>query len=145
MERLGQATKPSPVPLFPLVDTLHSSAETSQKIVRELLEIVDKQVTSVAEDVSILIDAVDLKIGSMQSKFNLLKRVDQFLPCNTSWLARESLQKLKYSGTMRYYVMEFSSLMLDVRDMSKEDNLFNFLSMLQAWAQTELRRQGSRT
>ncbi|KAL0294925.1 UNVERIFIED_CONTAM: hypothetical protein Sradi_6859900 [Sesamum radiatum] len=120
MERLGQAMKPSPLALFPLVDTLHSSAETLQKIVRELPEIVDKQVTSVVED-------------------------DQFLPCNTSWLARESLQKLKYSGTIRYYVMEFSSLMLDIRDMSKEDNLFNFLSMLQAWAQTELRRQGSRT
>ncbi|KAK4391962.1 Transposon Ty3-G Gag-Pol polyprotein [Sesamum angolense] len=32
--------------------------------------------------------------------------------------------------------------MLDVRDMSEEDKLFNFLSGLQTWAQTELRRQG---
>ncbi|KAL0325445.1 UNVERIFIED_CONTAM: hypothetical protein Sradi_5113800 [Sesamum radiatum] len=31
--------------------------------------------------------------------------------------------------------------MLDVRDMSEEDKLFNFLSGLQAWAQRELRRQ----
>ncbi|KAL0317432.1 UNVERIFIED_CONTAM: hypothetical protein Sangu_2157500 [Sesamum angustifolium] len=67
---------------------------------------------------------------------------DQFLPCNTSWLARESLRKLKHAGTMRDYVKEFSSLMLDVRDMSEEDKLFNFLSGLQTWAQTELRRQG---
>ncbi|KAL0386157.1 UNVERIFIED_CONTAM: hypothetical protein Sradi_3010000 [Sesamum radiatum] len=32
--------------------------------------------------------------------------------------------------------------MLDVRDMFEEDKLFNFLSGLQTWAQTELRRQG---
>ncbi|KAL0364745.1 UNVERIFIED_CONTAM: hypothetical protein Sangu_0572100 [Sesamum angustifolium] len=44
--------------------------------------------------------------------------------------------------TVRDYVKEFSSLMLDVRDMSEEDKLFNFLSGLQTWAQTELRRQG---
>ncbi|KAK4380949.1 hypothetical protein Sango_3015800 [Sesamum angolense] len=43
---------------------------------------------------------------------------------------------------VRDYVKEFSSLMLDVRDMSEEDKLFNFLSGLQTWAQMELRRQG---
>ncbi|KAK4403121.1 hypothetical protein Sango_1052800 [Sesamum angolense] len=32
--------------------------------------------------------------------------------------------------------------MLDVRDMFEENKLFNFLSGLQTWAQTELRRQG---
>ncbi|KAK4403117.1 hypothetical protein Sango_1052400 [Sesamum angolense] len=67
---------------------------------------------------------------------------DQFLPCNTSWLARESLRKLKHSGTVRDYVKEFSSLTLDIRDMSEEDKLFNFLSGLKTWAQTELRPQG---
>ncbi|KAK4383415.1 hypothetical protein Sango_2777300 [Sesamum angolense] len=67
---------------------------------------------------------------------------DQFLPCNTSWLARESLRKLKHAGTLRDCVKEFSSLMLDVWDMSEEDKLFNFLSGMQTWAKTELRRQG---
>ncbi|KAL0381193.1 UNVERIFIED_CONTAM: hypothetical protein Sangu_0183600 [Sesamum angustifolium] len=38
---------------------------------------------------------------------------DQFLPCNTSWLARESLRNLKHTGTVREFVKEFSSLMLD--------------------------------
>ncbi|KAK4397821.1 hypothetical protein Sango_1257600 [Sesamum angolense] len=46
------------------------------------------------------------------------------------------------ASTVRDYVKEFSSLMLDVRDMSEEDKLFNFLSGLQTWAHTELRRQG---
>ena len=42
---------------------------------------------------------------------------------------------------MRDYVKEFSSLMLDIKNMSEEDKLFNFLSGLQSWAQTELRRR----
>ncbi|XP_073105771.1 uncharacterized protein [Elaeis guineensis] len=32
--------------------------------------------------------------------------------------------------------------MLDIKDMSDADRLFNFLSVLQPWAQLELRRQG---
>ena len=67
---------------------------------------------------------------------------DQFLPCNTSWLARENLKKLKQTGSVRDYVKEFSSLMLDISNMSEEDKLFNFMSGLQTWAQAELRRQG---
>ena len=66
---------------------------------------------------------------------------DQFLPCNTAWVARESLKKIKHSGSVRDYVKEFSSLMLDIRNMSEEDKLFNFLSGLQPWAQAELRRR----
>ncbi|KAL0420331.1 UNVERIFIED_CONTAM: hypothetical protein Slati_3056000 [Sesamum latifolium] len=66
---------------------------------------------------------------------------NQFLPCNTSWVGRESLQNLRHTGTIREFVKEFSSLM-DVRDMSEEDKLFNFMAGLQPWAQTELRRQG---
>ena len=43
---------------------------------------------------------------------------------------------------MREYVKEFSSLMLDIKNMFEEDKLFNFVSGLQGWVQTELRRQG---
>ncbi|KAK4384538.1 hypothetical protein Sango_3051000 [Sesamum angolense] len=170
----------------------------------------DKRVTSVIEEASILTDAVDVRVDGVQAEVNLLKRVvgrdedrapiskvkvpdpkpfgeaekvsitsmyltgdvklwwrtclsddassnrdkietwavlkkelkDKFLPCNTSWSARESLWKSKHTGTVRDYVKEFSSLMLDVWNMSEEDKLFNFLSGLQTWAQTELRRQG---
>ena len=34
--------------------------------------------------------------------------------------------------------------MLDIKNMSEEDKLFNFMSGLQGWAQMELRRQGVR-
>ncbi|KAL3649521.1 hypothetical protein CASFOL_005924 [Castilleja foliolosa] len=67
---------------------------------------------------------------------------EQFLPGNTSWLAREALRQLRHKGPVREYVKEFSSLMLDIRDMSEEDKIFNFMAGLQSWAQAELRRQG---
>ncbi|KAL0433410.1 UNVERIFIED_CONTAM: hypothetical protein Slati_2675300 [Sesamum latifolium] len=66
---------------------------------------------------------------------------DQFCPCKMSWVARESLRNLRCTGTVRGFVKELSSLMLDVRDMSEEDKLFNFMAGLQPWAQTKLRRQ----
>ena len=56
---------------------------------------------------------------------------EQFLPTNSAWLARESLKRLKHTGSVREYVKEFSSIMLDIRNMSDEDKLFNFISGLQ--------------
>lgn len=43
---------------------------------------------------------------------------------------------------MQDYVKKFSSLMLDIKNISEGDKLFNFMSSLQSWAQLELRRQG---
>ena len=57
-------------------------------------------------------------------------------------LARDSLKRLKHTSSVWDYVKEFSSLMIDIRNMSKEDKLFNYISRLQGWAQIELRRQG---
>ena len=67
---------------------------------------------------------------------------DQFLPTNTAWMARESLKKLNQTGSVRDCVKEFSSLIFDIKDMSEVDKLFNIMSGVQGWAQTELRRQG---
>jgi hypothetical protein len=66
---------------------------------------------------------------------------EQFLPNNTSWLAREDLKKLKQDRSLRDYVKEFSSLILDIENMFEENRLFNFMSGIQPWAQAELRRQ----
>lgn len=78
------------------------------------------------------------------NEWEILKKElkSQFLPCNAAWLARESLRKLEHTGTTRSYVKEFSSLMLDISNMSEDDKLFNFMSGLKPWAQVELRRQG---
>ena len=80
------------------------------------------------------------KINTWETLKKELK--DQFLTTNTAWMAHESLKKLKQTSFIRDYVKEFSSSILDIKDMSKVDKLFNFMSRLQAWIQTELRRQG---
>nr|TKS14806.1 hypothetical protein D5086_0000039750 [Populus alba] len=66
---------------------------------------------------------------------------EQFLPNNTSWLARDDLKKLKQDKLVRDFVKDFSSFILDIENMFEEDKLFNFMSGLQPWAQAELRRQ----
>ena len=58
------------------------------------------------------------------------KLKDQFLSTNTAWVARDSLKRLRYIGSMRDYVKEFSSLMLNIKNMSEGDKLFNFMSGL---------------
>lgn len=67
---------------------------------------------------------------------------DQFLPGNTAWVAREAIRRLKQTGSIREYIKEFTSLMLDIPSMGEEDKLFNFITGLQPWAQVELRRRG---
>ena len=89
----------------------------------------------------------DSKAGRPQvAEWETLKKElkDQFLPTNVGWLVRESLKELKHTDSVWDYVKEFSSLMLNIRNMSNEDKLFNFISGLQGWAQTKLRRQGVR-
>ena len=79
----------------------------------------------------------DTESGRPQiTTWETLKKVlkEQFLPSNSAWLARESLKRLMYTGSVREYVKKFSSLMLDIRNMSDEDKLFNFISGLQGWA-----------
>ncbi|XP_075087838.1 uncharacterized protein LOC142169816 [Nicotiana tabacum] len=79
------------------------------------------------------------KIGTWEMMKKELK--SQFLPTNSSWVARDGLRRLKQSGTVREYVKEFSSLMLNVSNMAEEDKLHYFMSGLKGWAQLELRRQ----
>jgi hypothetical protein len=49
-------------------------------------------------------------------------------------LVIEALISLKHTGSTRDYMEEFSSLMLDMREMSEEDKNFSFIMGLQAWA-----------
>lgn len=63
---------------------------------------------------------------------------DQFLPCNIAWVARDSLKRLRLTKLVREYIKDFNSLMLDIKDMSEVDRLFNFLSDPQPCVQLEL-------
>ena len=88
-----------------------------------------------ADDVSVgrpRIDMSDKLIKEMR---------DQFIPSNASWLARDKLKRLRQTCSVREYIKEFTSVMLDIQNMSDEDKLHNFISGMQGWAQNEFRRQ----
>ncbi|KAE8712657.1 Cytokinin dehydrogenase 5 [Hibiscus syriacus] len=63
-----------------------------------------------------------------------------FLPENMDYNARKKLRELSHTGTIREYVREFSTLMLDIKDMSERDKLFHFLEGLKPCARLELQR-----
>ncbi|GKD20860.1 putative retrotransposon gag domain, aspartic peptidase domain protein, partial [Tanacetum coccineum] len=60
---------------------------------------------------------------------------------NTKNEAKSQLRKLKQSGMIREYVKEFTTLVLDILELSDQDSLFYFLDGLQGWAKTELEQQ----
>ena len=66
----------------------------------------------------------------------------QFYPEDVAYLARKNVRRLKHTGSIHDYVKEFSSLMLEIPNMTEEDLLFNFMDNLQGWAKQELRRRG---
>ena len=63
---------------------------------------------------------------------------DQFSPENVEHIAMEKLITLKQTGSIRDYVRQFSTLMLDIRGTSKKDNVFFFINGLQSWAKTKI-------
>ena len=66
----------------------------------------------------------------------------QFYPENAGYIARRKIRHLKHTGSVRDYVKEFSSLMLEAPDMNENELLFNFMENLQGWAEQELRKRG---
>ncbi|TXG68578.1 hypothetical protein EZV62_003513 [Acer yangbiense] len=65
----------------------------------------------------------------------------QFSPTNVEKEARGRLCRLKQSGSISDYVKEFTSLTLEIEDMSDKDQLFFFMDGLKDWARVELERR----
>ena len=63
----------------------------------------------------------------------------QFFLKDVAYLARKNMRRLKHIGLISDYVKEFSSLMLEIPNMTEEKLLFNFMDNLQGWAKQELR------
>ena len=59
----------------------------------------------------------------------------QFYLEDVAYLARKNMRRLKHTGSIWDYVKEFSSLMLEIPNMTKEELLFNFIDNLQGWAE----------
>ncbi|KAK0594587.1 hypothetical protein LWI29_037966 [Acer saccharum] len=68
-----------------------------------------------------------------------LKR--QFCPTNAEKEARGHLRRLKQKGSIRDYIKEFTTLSLEIEDMSEKDSLFYFMDGLKDWARVELERR----
>ncbi|XP_039008817.1 uncharacterized protein LOC120136994 [Hibiscus syriacus] len=68
-----------------------------------------------------------------------------FYPENVVYEARKKLRELKQRGIMRDYVKEFTTLMLQIPNMSEEDLLFYFIDGLQGWAKQEMHRRDIKT
>ena len=66
----------------------------------------------------------------------------QFYLEDVGYIARKKIKHLKHKGSIRDYVKEFASLMLEAPDMNEKELLFNFMDNLQGWAEQELRRCG---
>ncbi|KAK4386098.1 hypothetical protein Sango_2480400 [Sesamum angolense] len=121
--------------------------KSKEEVKEDLPQFVEKGLglVSVSEEIDCLTNVVDIKLEALKIDMSLSddastnrERIEtrevlkkelnyQFIPCNTNWVARESLRNLRHTGMVREFVKEFNSLMLDVRDMSKEHKLFNFM------------------
>ncbi|KAJ4728107.1 Retrotransposon protein, putative, Ty3-gypsy subclass [Melia azedarach] len=65
----------------------------------------------------------------------------QFYPENVEEMAMRKLRGLKQRGTIKDYVREYNSLMLEISDMPEKSRLLFFLDGLQPWAEQELKRR----
>ncbi|KAG6518262.1 hypothetical protein ZIOFF_021666 [Zingiber officinale] len=74
-----------------------------------------------------MVDDADAGREQIDTWARLKELKAQFLPGNVSWIARDGLKRFKQKGSVRDYVKEFTSLMLDISNMSEEDKLYNFL------------------
>lgn len=64
-----------------------------------------------------------------------------FYPNNVVQEARRKLRELRQRGSMKAYIKEFTTLTLQIPDLSDEVLLFFFTDGLQSWARKELERR----
>ena len=66
----------------------------------------------------------------------------QFYLDDMAYLARKNMRRLKHTSSICDYVKEFSSLMLEIPNITEKDLLVDFMDNLQGWAEQELRCRG---
>ena len=68
-----------------------------------------------------------------------------FLCNNVIYEAKRKLRELKQTGSILVYVQEFTTLTLQIPNLTDEYMLFHFMDGLQSWSRTELERRQIRT
>lgn len=57
-----------------------------------------------------------------------------FFPNNVIYEAKQKFRELKQTGIIRAYVKKFTTLTLQILNLTNEDMLFHFMHGLQGWA-----------
>ncbi|KAI4313260.1 hypothetical protein L6164_026251 [Bauhinia variegata] len=73
------------------------------------------------------------------------ERRKHFVPHNTDVEARGKLRRLRQSGSISNYIKEFTTIMLEIEDLSDKNALFYFKDGLKDWVKTELDRRNVQT
>ena len=82
---------------------------------------------------------IENELCTIDSWENLKRELrDQFILENVEHIAMEKLITLKQTGSIRDYVRQFSTLMLDMRGTLEKDKVFFFINGLQSWAKTKI-------
>ncbi|KAK9713491.1 hypothetical protein RND81_06G030600 [Saponaria officinalis] len=69
----------------------------------------------------------------------------QFYPENAKEIALKKLRALKHTGSIREYIKQYSSLLLEIEDMPENLSFLYFMDGLQRWAEQELKRRNVKT
>lgn len=68
-----------------------------------------------------------------------------FCPEDVEYAARTNLRELTQTTSIREYVNKYSTLMLDIKDMSEADRVFNFIQGLKSYHKSKVRRQNPKS
>ena len=63
------------------------------------------------------------------------------MPNNIIYEAQRLFIQVKKTSSMHAYVQEFTTLTLQIPNLTDEDTLFHFMDGLQSWAKTKMERQ----
>ncbi|KAG8365919.1 hypothetical protein BUALT_Bualt17G0022000 [Buddleja alternifolia] len=156
---LGQLLETPMIAIFQKFQDLDERVKKLGKSVNEIPSFIEGRMVSLAEDLGILTDAVDMKLEAVNVEISVLKRATE----KRCQVARVSDSKKVSMASMflvgdaklrwrshvsddvaanRGKIETWKFVDVDIRDMSEEDKLFNFMAGMQGWDQTELRRQG---
>ncbi|KAF2306902.1 hypothetical protein GH714_022430 [Hevea brasiliensis] len=108
-------------------------------------------VDDIKEDVKETVKTIQGELHELEGKVNLLIRATSNPIKGSYEVGNTKIPEPKafggahdakeQTGSIREYVREFSTLMLNIKDMIGTDRLFNFLKGLKPWARNKLMRQ----
>ena len=86
---------------------------------------------------------MDKGIWTIDTWANFMQELwKQFAPSNVEKKPRAHLRRLKQTGSVCDYINKFTTLILEINDMSNKDSLYYFQDNLKDWVKMELNKRG---